>query len=167
MKHQGQDRRLNKNKKVLCYSINDFHPSYKNSRGSVSHLNKADYSRIMKKVFSAIAEYAITERRPYNPKIGLGRFGVVKRKCKTTSIDWKETKEHGKHIFYRNSHTDGHYFRWHWEKTTKCNLRSKKLYSFSVVPKVKELLHNHIMKLENDPFSRPYDTLTNLPPYEN
>jgi hypothetical protein len=167
MKHQEHNPRLNKNKKRLCYSINDFHSSYKKSRKAIDHLDKKDYTRIMKRVFAEIAEYSIKERRPYNPKIGLGRFGVVKRKCKTTSINWKASKEHGKHIFYRNSHTNGHYFRWHWERTTKCNLRGKKLYSFSVVPRIKDMLHNHIMKLEGDPYSKPYDTLTNLPPYEN
>jgi hypothetical protein len=62
-------------------------------------------------------------RMPY----GFGDFMVAKKKKKTyktlpdgterinLSIDWKKTREMGKHIYHTNRHTGGFNFYWRWE----------------------------------------------------
>jgi hypothetical protein len=168
MSHQEPPHKLNKDKRHLCYSLNDFHKKYAKERKKIEHLSKKDYFRILKKIFLNIAIQTMKGGRPFNPKVGLGRFGIIKVKSNNTTINWKETVKHKRHILYKNSHTNGFFFRWVWEKnTSKCNFKNKRYYSFSVVPAIKKLLHEHIMEKEEDPYQRPFDALTQLPPYEN
>ena len=60
---------------------------------------------------------------------GFGEFSINKKKRKKIKskggkefvnlpIDWKKTKEKGKHIYNFNYHTEGYFFGWVWFKNT-------------------------------------------------
>jgi hypothetical protein len=167
MSLQEQTLKLNKDKKHLTYSIGDFYEKYSQDRKDIDHLSRKQYIRIIKRLFKLIALDIIKTTVPFNPKVGLGRFGIVKRSNSRKGINWKLTKKLGKKIYYTNAHTNGNYFRWHWEKGPKCYFNNKKFYSFSVVRSLKKELSNYIMQREKDPTLKPYDALSQLPPYEN
>ena len=167
MKHQEQTLKLNKNKLTLCYSLSDFYDKYAEERSLVRSLDRKQYLSALKQVFALIAQAMIETNRPYNPKVGLGRFGIVKRNPRKRKVDWNLSKIHDKIIYHRNSHSEGCYFRWHWEKSNKCFFRNKTLYSFSPVRSLKKSLYEHIIKLDKDPTKKSYDALRELPPYEN
>lgn len=167
MKCQEQILKLNKDKTLLSYSVNDFYKKYKKERRDVRHLTQKQYRKAILKVFYYISQDIIETGIPYNPKVLIGRFGIVKRKSKNKVVDFKKTKEIGKTVYFTNLHTSGYYFRWFWEKfTSKCRFKNKRYYKFVRNRNLKKRLHKHIMKLSNDPYSKDYDCLSQLPIYE-
>jgi hypothetical protein len=89
---------------------------------------------------------------------GIGDFAVLKRmpkRIKTLKdgrevvglpINWKKSKEHGKKIFFLNSHTEGYKFKWKWfYKTARfkyCDIWNFKPY------RITSRLLNHFLKQE-------------------
>lgn len=167
MNHQEQILKLNKNKRVYGFSITDFYDDYATDRKDIKHLTRQQYCRIMKKLFREMAREIMHTLVPYNPRIGLGRFGIVKQLRKTKPIDWKLTRQLGKVIYHKNSYTNGNVFKWHWEKKHKCFFANKGLYTFTPVRSLKRELASYIKGLDKDPTKKPFDALTHLPPYEN
>lgn len=166
-KFQGQTLLLNKDKHHLTYSLNDFYKVYKNERKDDPHLTRKDYVKAMKRIFELIADEMIYEKNPYNPRVGLGRFGIIKKKSGRRQLDYPKTLELGKPVYHTNRHTGGYHFEFKWEKMSyKCNVRNKKYYRFKPVKAVKKKLATHIKELANDPYKKGYDCLSQLPVYE-
>lgn len=69
-------------------------------------------------------------------------------------IDWKKTKEAGKHIYHLNYHTGGYKFRWMWFKR-KAKFKHKDVFIFKPnrVPSRKLAQY---LKLPNSPYPQIY-----------
>ena len=89
---------------------------------------------------------------------GFGEFSINKKKRKKLKtvdgkvvvnlpIDWKKTKEKGKHIYNFNYHTEGFFFGWMWFKEST-RIRNIDLWYFKPSRTTSRLL-SHYIKTDN------------------
>lgn len=89
---------------------------------------------------------------------GFGEFSINKKKRKKLKtvdgkvvvnlpIDWKKTKEKGKHIYNFNYHTEGFFFGWIWFKEST-RIRNIDLWYFKPSRATSRLL-SHYIKTDN------------------
>jgi nucleoid DNA-binding protein len=85
---------------------------------------------------------------------GFGEFSINKKKRKKLKtvdgkvvvnlpIDWKKTKEKGKHIYNFNYHTEGFFFGWMWFKEST-RIRNIDLWYFKPSRTTSRLLSHYI-----------------------
>jgi len=153
-----------------AYTIYDFYNSYEKEYKTLNNrLSRKEYTKIIKHIMLLIREEIIKNNKVYRPNNLIGRFGIVKRKRKTgesnkLGINWKESIKYNKYIYHLNKHTDNCYFRWTWEKNSHhCRFRNKSLYNFRPVRQSKRMLAKYINNRADDPYTKPYDCLTELP----
>ena len=89
---------------------------------------------------------------------GIGEFSISKKKKKrikvrngkefiNLSIDWKKTKEKGKHIYNFNYHTEGYLFGWRWFKKSS-RFKNSDLFYFKPARNTSRLL-SHYLKVDD------------------
>jgi len=109
------------------------------------------YNEYFKNYILEIGEKA---RLPF----GFGEFSINKKKRKKLKtvdgkvvvnlpIDWKKTKEKGKHIYNFNYHTEGFFFGWMWFKEST-RIRNIDLWYFKPSRTTSRLL-SHYIKTDN------------------
>lgn len=163
-----------KSKHHLCYTIRDFGKLYLKDMKSAGKreeeiIPQVTYRNLMKDFFKLLAIEIIRSayffRIPYH--LGLIRIRKFKTKVGSPgSINWKETRRLGKHVYHTNKHTDGYYFRWRWMKSSiHAAFRNSNYYHFRVTETRKEPdvgvkgLSSWIMECAQDPYKKDYDVL--------
>lgn len=63
---------------------------------------------LKEKFIHGFGAFAITKWKPYKTVVVNGEEKM------NLPIDWKKTKEFGKHIYHLNYNTDGYKFKWKW-----------------------------------------------------
>lgn len=138
-----------KGKLPARYKIRDFYryyrQQYKLKQEKAKFLGKAPqyvvdyklYCKIIRDFNKMLSEEIINNSAVYKIPAGLGYFRIEKKKMpvailsstKNLKVDWAQSMKHKKLIYHLNDHTDGHRFRWHWNKY-KVRIPNKTAYSF-------------------------------------
>lgn len=89
--------------------------------GSVPQVPYSIYKKICIEANNIIMDKIIHEGKIFEMPYRLGRMYVRKRKVntdttKTMKIDFKKTKELGKTVYHLNTHTNGFFMKFHWNK---------------------------------------------------
>lgn len=105
-----------RNKK--SYTIRDMYKTYRKINKEVSYVR---FKRILDKCNKIILDALLMRSELIKMPCGLGYIGICKYKHKTftdksLSVDYKATKEYGKHIYHLNEHSDGYKYRLYWSK---------------------------------------------------
>lgn len=91
--------------------------------------------------FTAFGEFSINKKKRKKLKTVDGKVVV------NLPIDWKKTKEKGKHIYNFNYHTEGFFFGWMWFKEST-RIRNIDLWYFKPSRTTSRLL-SHYIKTDN------------------
>ena len=106
-----------KNKK--SYTISDMYRWYiKNNHVDVDYLR---FKRILDEFNKVVKEKIIDGSQPFKMPYGLGLIFIVKYRPKSysdksLSVDYKNSKQFNKRIFYLNEHSNGYKYRLFWSK---------------------------------------------------
>lgn len=79
------------------------------------------YKRVLDEMCNVILEHIFMRSEGFKMPFGLGFIQIGKYKPKTLtpqslSVDYKASKEYGKHIYHLNEHSDGCKYRLYWSK---------------------------------------------------
>ena len=79
------------------------------------------YKRVLDEMCNVILEHIFMRSEGFKMPFGLGFIQIGKYKPKTLSsqslsVDYKASKEYGKHIYHLNEHSDGYKYRLYWSK---------------------------------------------------
>lgn len=91
----------------------------------------------------------LEESEVYKMYANLGDIEIEKKKMILTNlenkmkVDWKASKEAGTRIFHLNEHSDGHKYKFKWNKKTS-RITNKKAYSLIINRTDKRRLAAHI-----------------------
>src|SRR6266496_254355 len=95
---------------------------------------------------------------------GFGEFTICKRRRKTTRINkegkelsnrpinWKKTKELGKHIYYLNFHTSGYSFKWKWFANNSRRFKYAEIWVFKPSRFSSRLINHYLQEEENSQY---------------
>lgn len=112
----------------------------------------------------AFKEYILETGEKAKLPFGFGEFSINKKKRRKMKgvdgkefvnlpIDWKKTKEKGKHIYNFNFHTEGYFFGWMWFKDS-ARLKHTELWYFKP-SRVTSRMLSHYLKT-NDKYQHIY-----------
>lgn len=113
------DLKIRRNKQ--SYTIYDIYKAYNSEAVEVSYVR---FKRILD-TFNRITLESILERSEgFKMPFGLGYVCICKYKPKrydqnSLSLDYKSSKEEGKHVFHLNEHSNGYKYRLYWSKTPR------------------------------------------------
>jgi nucleoid DNA-binding protein len=99
-------------------------------------------------------EYILETGEKIKFPFGFGEFSINKKKRKqyktvngeqriNLPIDWKKSKEKGKHIYNFNFHTEGYFFGWVWFKKT-ARFRNVDLWYFKACRDTSRLITHYL-----------------------
>jgi len=113
-----------------CKTLTDAYAEYKESAKGKFVISYSDYVKICYAANKKIVEHIQNGgyfKMPYN----VGDLDIKKRKVNYNNlkIDFAEFNRTGKKIMLLNEHTDGWYFKYHWDKKL-CNIKGNFFYSF-------------------------------------
>ena len=79
------------------------------------------YKRVLDEMCNVILEHVLMRSEGFKMPYGLGLIQIGKYKPKalveqSLSVDYKASKEYGKHIYHLNEHSDGYKYRLYWSK---------------------------------------------------
>lgn len=112
-----------------CYE--DFKAKYPDIK-----LTSKQYFTIIHTYNEMFRDYILETGEKVKMQWGIGCFSINKKKTRkyrtnkngerviALPIDWKKTREAGKHIYNFNYHTEGYKFRWIWFNDTAYFLKS-------------------------------------------
>lgn len=98
---------------------------------------------------------------------GIGYFSINKKKTRKyrnnkngerviiLPIDWKKTKEAGKHIYNFNYHTDGYKYRWLWFNESAYFFKSD-IWNFKPSRKSSRAIADHILRNKKKNYAEVY-----------
>lgn len=156
--------RVSKKRKELykyTYTTNDFY--YTLPDEIKSKIIKSQYVSIMKDYFEDFVNRVILNRERINISKLLGTHRMRKYKLKglrRPSIDYAKTKLHDTLILHNNSHTNGFYFSWYWDKRDIKKLKHSAIYGFDLQPKQARKIAKEIFRCAKDPYTKDYDALS-------
>lgn len=148
--------------------------AFKNFKASYPKIKISydQFSKILRTCNEMIIENVLETGEKFRLPHGFGDIAIHKWKPKrwrtrpdgvqfnNLSIDWKKTKELGKHVYHLNYHTSGYKFRWVWFRG-KASFKHKDIFSFKPnrVPSRKLAQY---LKLTNSPYIELYRTWDKL-----
>jgi hypothetical protein len=102
------------------------------------------YKRILEEMCNVILEHVLNASEGFKMPYGLGFIQIGKYRPKTMtntslSLDYKTSKDCGKHIYHLNEHSDGYKYRLYWSKIPR-TFPDRYKYQLSLVRKNKRQL---------------------------
>lgn len=71
-------------------------------------------------------------------------------------VDWEATKKYNRKMYHLNSHSDGYYFKFFWDKR-KGSRHGGNIYKFYPNREHRHYLSHYIKKCARDPYVKDYD----------
>lgn len=97
------------------------------------HIDSATYFQIAYDINKEIMEFLMDTGKELKLPHGVGKLRVLKKKTPSQlnkkMIDWKKTKELGKVIYHKNTHSGEYYGKWYWDKRFAL-VKNKTLFNF-------------------------------------
>ena len=117
-------------------TIPDFYQYYLTNieRDTVYDVDYTTYRKILTEYFKYLMSQVMDKSREIKLPCRLGTLSIVKRRpknydSKSLRIDYKESKEQGKIIYFINDHSDFFKYRFYWNKQN-CMTPNKSKYQF-------------------------------------
>jgi len=135
-------------------------------------LKACEFRKILIDFHRALAEEIILENFEFRAFARMGHWRLKKRKIKlllkdgkpdfrNLKVNWKETKElweeqphlkgTSKVVYFRNPHSDGHYFKWNWDRKL-CTVKNKTFYYFKPARFISRLVAKKLNETNNNLF---------------
>lgn len=134
--------------KDKTFTIVDFYKKYlqRNPKGSKNYLTQNQFRDIMELHFQLSLNVLITTGEPMN-LLRLGELIIKKRRPEPEErfIDFKKTKELGTIVYHNNTHSNGYYARFKWDKG-RIYLKNKAIYKFKTCRWADRLLKKEIVE---------------------
>jgi hypothetical protein len=156
--------RVSKKRKELykyTFTLNDYY--YTLDESIRSTLSRPAYINIMKDYFEDFVNRVIINRERLHISKTLGVHRIKKSKTpgmRPPKIDYNKTKQHNTLIFHNNSHSNGYYFQWFWDKRTIKKLAHSQIYTFDLQPKQAKKIGKEVFRCNKDPYIKDYDALS-------
>lgn len=158
-------------KKHLTYTVSDFYNDYKKERKDLNVcLSRSVFIKVVKQALREIAKLIIREKFHFRLPFMMGVIRIQKKhrpsELDHCSIDFNKTKKIGKTVRHLNTHSNGDYFKWKWEKTRRtCYFTNQGFYTFRAVRDEYEReigtrgLAAWVKKCSKDPYMKDYTAL--------
>jgi len=123
------------NRKLLAnHTLVDSYETYKDMSIVELLVDFKTYKSICKQFNKEIMNHIIDENGVFKMPGRLGKLRIRKSKMNyqdknKLKVDWKNSREAGKLVYYLNDHTDGYKFRFWWEK--RGPIQNLSYYSFT------------------------------------